>query len=365
MGLFNAPSVEKLKARRDIPELIRALTYAHVPSEREAAAVALGEIRDVRAVGPLAASLEGDSYEGARHASLIALCRIATVEAQEALARALKAGDGTVRVMAAHALGTMHGPSAVRPLAAVTRDEDPRVRDAAIAALMLMGADAITCLVADLRSYEFRESASAALVLFGQPAVEPIVSYLDSIGWDERWYSRAKETLVGIGQPAIEPLVARLTAKEWKVRWEISSTLEAIGWQPEGTEVEGTEAEGAYWTGRNEWDKCAALGPAGIDHLVSVLPDKRAVLALAKVGDVRAIEPLIADLTSEFFDERQAAARALVNMYPGLKDEERARVLAQRPVIIQPHVVRYHTIYSDDVAYDDDTHEGIGVDFPI
>jgi HEAT repeat protein len=53
MELFGPPNVEKLKARRDVGGLIRALDGMKDPCIRRSAAVALGEIRDERALWPL------------------------------------------------------------------------------------------------------------------------------------------------------------------------------------------------------------------------------------------------------------------------------------------------------------------------
>ena len=55
MGLFK-PNIEKLKARKDVKELIRALGNSDW-YVRASAACALGEIGDARAVEPLIKAL--------------------------------------------------------------------------------------------------------------------------------------------------------------------------------------------------------------------------------------------------------------------------------------------------------------------
>jgi len=62
--------------------------------------------------------------------------------------------------------------------------------------------------------------------------------------------------------------------------------------------------------------------------------------ALGKIGDARAIAPLIGKLPSSLEFERKAAAEALVTLYKsGRLDEEQERlVLAQWPVITQNQV---------------------------
>jgi HEAT repeat protein len=72
MPLFGPPNVEKLKAKRDAPGLIKALGYQKDGHVREAAAEALGQIRDARAVEPLIAALK-DPYANVRKAAAEAL----------------------------------------------------------------------------------------------------------------------------------------------------------------------------------------------------------------------------------------------------------------------------------------------------
>jgi HEAT repeat protein len=57
MPLFAPPNVEELKAKRDVPGLIKGLAYEKDWRVRQAAAHALDQIRSARAVEPLAAAL--------------------------------------------------------------------------------------------------------------------------------------------------------------------------------------------------------------------------------------------------------------------------------------------------------------------
>jgi HEAT repeat protein len=58
MGLLGLPDIEKMKARRDVRGLIRALGYQKDAAVCPAAASALGWIDDARAVEPLIAALK-------------------------------------------------------------------------------------------------------------------------------------------------------------------------------------------------------------------------------------------------------------------------------------------------------------------
>jgi hypothetical protein len=76
-GLFGPPNVEKLKAKRDVKKLIKALNYEKNASVRQAAAEALGEINDAQqAVGPLINKLQSDNSLSVRLACYSSVERI-------------------------------------------------------------------------------------------------------------------------------------------------------------------------------------------------------------------------------------------------------------------------------------------------
>src|SRR5664280_1497750 len=68
MGLFGPPNVEKMKAKRDVKGLIKALGYQKNSCVRKSAVDALGQIGDARAVEPLSAALK-DSDSGVQKAA--------------------------------------------------------------------------------------------------------------------------------------------------------------------------------------------------------------------------------------------------------------------------------------------------------
>ena len=103
MPLFGPPNVEKLKAKRDVKGLIKALGYQKDGHVRNAAAGVLGQIGDTRAVEPLIAALKDESW-GVRHYAAEALGQIGDTRAVELLIAALKDRDSNVREAAAGAL---------------------------------------------------------------------------------------------------------------------------------------------------------------------------------------------------------------------------------------------------------------------
>ena len=62
MGLFGPPNVEKLKAKRDVKGLIKALNYKKYSNIRWSAANALGQIGDAQAVEALVAALNDKQW---------------------------------------------------------------------------------------------------------------------------------------------------------------------------------------------------------------------------------------------------------------------------------------------------------------
>ena len=62
MGLLGSPDVEKMKAKKGVNGLIRALRYQKGFQVRVSAAEALGKIGDHRAIEPLIATLKDKEY---------------------------------------------------------------------------------------------------------------------------------------------------------------------------------------------------------------------------------------------------------------------------------------------------------------
>ncbi len=108
MWLFGPPDVEKLKARKNVKGLIKALRYEDDSDMRESAAVALGEIGDARAVEPLVKSLADEFIVPVRATFAAALGEVGGVRAIEVLTSILMDDDDDdqVRKAAARALGS-------------------------------------------------------------------------------------------------------------------------------------------------------------------------------------------------------------------------------------------------------------------
>jgi HEAT repeat protein len=106
---FGTSDVQKMREKRDVKGLIKALGYEKDRDVREGAAEAIGKIGDPRAVEQLIKALNDSDWRVHRN-SASALGRIADGRAVEPLIRALNGRDLGVRQSAAEALGKIGDP---------------------------------------------------------------------------------------------------------------------------------------------------------------------------------------------------------------------------------------------------------------
>jgi HEAT repeat protein len=289
MGLFGPPNIEKLKAKKDIPALSKALEYEKDWKVRVSAAEALGQIGDSRAVEPLIT--------------------------------ALKVKDADLHQAAAEALAVIGAP-AVDPLMTVLFGLDHQMKIAAVVILgKIKDPRAIQLLINILgKSYkkdnQLSKAASQALINIGSPAIKHLVSALGTKGnWN--LVESAEFTLVGMGKLSVKALIIALHDSE--VSWYAAKALGKIG---DDKAVEPLIAI------LNEDDPfrtaIEALGDIGdlraVEPLMALLNvdnediSTAAIRALGKIGDERTVEPLLAFLTGDQAEKSIAAAKALGNM---------------------------------------------------
>ncbi|MCG2721133.1 MAG: HEAT repeat domain-containing protein [Thermodesulfovibrionales bacterium] len=258
MGIFDKffgpPNIEKLKEKRDVEGLIKALSHEDADT-RSKAAEALGDLKDARAV--------------------------------ETLIARLKDKDSVVRKTAANALGKLADARAVEPLVAALKDENPDVRAAAAVALGMIG---------DAR------------------AVKPLAAALKDEVWEVR--NDAARSLGWIGDAqAVKPLLAD---EDLSVRYAAADALKTMAWQPTSANQRVLYAIAAQDLGAAVAEGAAAVEPlvAALKD-ASQSPDLLLhwVKALKEIKDLRAVDPLIALIDGEQ-DYRIVceAARALGNI---------------------------------------------------
>ncbi|MEE8168473.1 MAG: HEAT repeat domain-containing protein [Candidatus Hydrothermarchaeales archaeon] len=250
MGIFDSlfkPNVEKMKAKKDVDGLIKALkdkNYSEVLDgiTGEKAAEALGSIGDTRAVEPLIqVALDEDLkyvYKGVRKVAIEALIKMKDKRAIEPLIQALKSAEWDIRVRAAKALGRIGDARAIEPLIQALKDKKQKPREAAAKALIglkpiiddikdeklrLRALEALEKIKEDVARKKLEEDPESwAKMLVEKKDVEGLIKALKHKDSDVR--RKAAEALGEIGDSrAVEPLIQAL-----KTKWDPEDALRAL-----------------------------------------------------------------------------------------------------------------------------------------
>ncbi|NJD11017.1 MAG: HEAT repeat domain-containing protein [Gemmatimonadetes bacterium] len=323
MGLFGLlePDVEKLKARRDVDGLLRALARAGKNEQLGlAAARALAELKAARAVDALVPWLQRGEL---RPAAAEALGAIGDLRAVEPLLRSLlfapEPPPGGPVTAALRAFGTA-GSDAI---AALLAGSDEALQLAAARALgNLADARAVVPLVAALERnppWNTGTTIVAALVRIGPPAtpsVAPLVLRPDCPAQAQRW---AIECLAESGDPrGAEVLAQLLESAPGPVRHPAVRALRQLQWQPANLRQQVLLA--AY--GGGDWDAVAALGTPARDvvlELAEAMPEARSNIfrTLTRIdpdwfltAPPAAVAPLLEAALATGTDTARAEARA-------------------------------------------------------
>lgn len=223
---------EPVETKVTISALIEALKDKK-SSVRRDAALALGELRDEAAIGPLIEALkkaqqwELNRRPGSVQESMrLALLKIGKVNDDPFIKR-LKTGDATVRSIVIRVLAELKSKKAVEPLVSLLKDYHWGIRSSAADALGMIGDKrAVKPLSATLKGKEqwIRISAARSLGMIGDKrAVEPLISLLK----DEKAGSYAASALGEIkDKRAINPLIKCLKHKS---PWMRDCSAEALG----------------------------------------------------------------------------------------------------------------------------------------
>ena len=339
MSLFGPPDVEKLKAKRDVNGLIKALSYQKSGQVRREAAEALGKIGDARAIEPLIAALKAEHKNDYR-TRLNMIDVLGDLGDSRAIPALLElAADDTddQRVWAAYSLAKLGERRAIPFLLSAL--EHRYNRELVLRGLRhLRSIEAVIPLVRILKEEQVNSNKSALLWLevvdtlgaIGDPrAVDALLNwksnedakryYLFSHdGIARRFTPRVVDALTACGQQAVPTLVSNLLESRGL---EAALALGKLGWTP-GTDDERL----AYALARGEWVEAARVGAIALNSLLLELgfelvnerwvnrsgafgngdidgKETKKIIAIAKalgvIGDARAVEPLKQILSSD------------------------------------------------------------------
>jgi len=327
------PSIEKLKAKRDVDGLIKELKYDEKYSggdyERNAAAEALGQIGDERAVEPLIAAL--NEYRGPRIAAANALGQFRNE-------RALKALIHTYYSESTNTNTFTKNPSLVSVAESALVQVSKKLGVEAIPliianylelgarkALVLMGDDAVALLIPYLKNEDKHIRLRTARLLAEARdvrAVEPLLAVLmedkerdvrrdvvDALG--EIGDVRAVEPLLAVliedkeqpvnlgmrtlrecavealgkigGVPVVESLVMAL--KDTRIRSQAAETLQKLNYEP-SNELEGVMMAVATL----QWEKVVSFGAIAIGTLEEAPECLKVGETLARIDHTRGIQ---------------------------------------------------------------------------
>lgn len=293
---FGKPRIEKLQQAGKVPELIKALSYRKDPDIGRAAARALGELGDPRAIPALGAALQGKS-DHIREGAALALSQIDHEQARETLLKALKNPQASVRVAAIGGVGATGDARMIKPLLSMVANHDKEAYEHALQSLGNIGktltrSEQETLIVEPLGVLLCENRAA--------PLREPGHETLEWLGWEPEAHVIPSETEI----------------KQERKRFHnaILKTLDALGWEPDTSEL-GAD----YCIKKGNWEQCVEIGIPAIEPLLEVFQEgdeearQQAYLSLVKIGKPAA-EPLLKALNNEIAEMQKAAFADLVKI---------------------------------------------------
>ncbi|MGV8040180.1 MAG: HEAT repeat domain-containing protein [Thermoanaerobaculaceae bacterium] len=334
---------------RAVPGLAAGLAVDE-PSVRWTAIQSLGQMSPV-AVRDIWLTALALPFEEVSSAASRALGASGSGGAEE-LVRALASAGPASRAGLVRAIG-MAGARAAAPAVVAVLEDRTNVTEARIAAVEALGVlrntAAVEPLIAALEEKELAPAACAALGALQDPrAVEPLIRRLADVG---DTHLAAKSALQSFGAQACPALGEFLLDSDPHVRSGVTEVLRSLTWSPASTRDKARLAVSSC-----RWEDCVELGAEAVRPLVAALavdglrlsaaetlgkmadacPDleslavavepllaclsvpcteesRRTLIidALGKLGDARAVQPLLPFLQSRDSWVRVSAAKAL------------------------------------------------------
>jgi HEAT repeat protein len=302
--------VRSLRELRDV-SAVAALVTALGDGDRNIREEVIGTLVEIYAdtdrKGPIGRFLNTFSDEVDR--SSVPPYRAVEPAVYEALARALRDEDRSIREEAAYALGILGGRSALRDLATTLQDPDPRVRGAAATAIGKLGAEedgkALVPLLAD-ESEGVQRRVLYALGVLRVKAAGPALRELYQANRRKELGLRVLATLSRIGDPAQTELFQQLVQDRDPEKKRLA--VEGLGRIADASRLDAFKKD--YQREKNAEVRLAYA------------------FALARLGDRAFIDTLVLSLASRSLGRRsrdyilEMGREALGDLYPYLGDPD-------------------------------------------
>lgn len=344
-----AIALGKVKDKRAVEPLIEALKDRNRDVRREST-FALGEIKDTKAVAPLIFVLEDKDW-WVRSTTALALGKIKDNRAVEPLINALDDDEWYVRNSAAEALLQMKDNRAAQAISrflsqtirALSHNADPEIRrKAALILGTLKDTNAVEPLTKALndKSHNVRVNAIRSLAKIG--ATDSLIVALKNDNDTVR--KEANELLGSMNQvEAIDPLIVGLKDEDFGVREAAANSLgktkseKAVKPLMEALRlnVKDNGYASPTWI-TNLPSAFALLGEPAVEPLITALKNDKshvregAAEALGLLGDKRGIKPLEKNLVDWLSNEKVAVSLLKLGWKPQSNMDQIHLLVAQR-----------------------------------
>lgn len=256
---------------------------------REAAADVLGEIKDTRAIEPLVKLLDTDTSTSARRAAARILKKIGR-PALEPLLQRLESEPyfSWMKEFLIEIIGEIEAPEAIAPLVHMLNNLD------------------------NSESIQFAVSRALEKLGWEPRGIEKIYYIIFAKNLD-RMSDLVKEGKAAIG--AIVNVLSHQNTNE-NIREFCAIALEKLGWEPKDIE------RIYYFIAKGKWNELANAGEIAIEPLVAILYkryfQKNVAEALQKIGNLKAVEPLLNCITNTVNDVAVSSEYRLFGDYTEL-----------------------------------------------
>ena len=308
--LVHAEDWKRMNATAELlkrgPEAVRHLVHdglsAEDPALRAEAARMLGRIKD-RTAGEAIVRLLKDPDAKVREAAAEAIAHVSDPAALHALVRLLE--DEPTRDTAADVLGRLKDPGAMEPLIAMMKSGNPVARRMAAEALeQLADPRSVDAWIGAMACPDLQEIAARSLKRIAdlRERISEILERLrdieDTVALEEARIGVSMD-LIALGRPAVADLLEALEDNLWVVREAAAQALGIIG---DLRAVEPLLAKAKRDQDRGVRESCIkALGEFGdsrsIEVLVEAVEDRTTRLAaseaLSKIKDIQVLFPHI------------------------------------------------------------------------